>query len=123
MFTQAVAVRVVPAGRDQAENPDHVLGDRRIDLPKVGQVEAAISAGIPPSQKEIGDTAALAGVALGDSQQSMNRVDAAPLVRHAATLYCAARLIAGLGETYARGSPVAICRLSEFVGNVEPRAS
>jgi hypothetical protein len=38
-------------------------------IPEVGEIEAAARTGIPPGEQEVGDTGALAGVALGDGDE------------------------------------------------------
>jgi hypothetical protein len=96
MLAQTVIVGVVPESGNQAEDSDHVLGYHRIDLPQIGEIKAAIPARIPPCEKEICDATALASVALCDFQKPVNRIEITRNVRHAATIYAGARLIAGL---------------------------
>jgi hypothetical protein len=55
--------------RHPGEERHHVLADFRIEGGEIGQVEAAMNVGVPPGENEVGDTASLAGIAVGDVEQ------------------------------------------------------
>jgi hypothetical protein len=59
-------------GRDR-EHRHHVDRDRSIDSPQPRQIEAAALVGVPPGQQKVRDSATLAGIALSDADQAIER--------------------------------------------------
>ena len=68
-----IRIRERVLASDIGEDGDHVLADFGIEIGKVGEVETAMHISIPPCEQEIGDAAALAGIAVRDVEQRFER--------------------------------------------------
>jgi len=62
--THATGVGVVVLARDEAGGRQHVVGDRVVHIPEVGEAEAATVVGDPPGEQDVGGAAGLAGCRL-----------------------------------------------------------
>jgi len=54
---------------DEAYDGQHVIGNRRVHVPKVGRVPAAVFSGVMPREQKIGDTPGLSGILPGNLKQ------------------------------------------------------
>jgi hypothetical protein len=65
---------------DEDHDRQHVVADRRIDVPEIYRVPSAVFFCVVPSQQEIGDTPGLPGILPGDPEQSFEGGPAVLLV-------------------------------------------
>jgi hypothetical protein len=70
---EAELVRVATGMPDEVQGGEHIVGDLRIDAPKVGRVPAAVFGGVMPCQQEVCHAPGLSGIAPGDVKQPRKR--------------------------------------------------